>query len=198
MTTEGITNRRKAPKVNGDFYVTPAWATEALISVEDFGATIWEPACGNGAMSEVLKKTGSKVISSDLYDRGYGEVYDFLQVEGMELIENVNSIVTNPPYDIGEKFIHQALAIASDKVCMLLRLAFLEGVGRYNTLFTVNPPTRVWVFSERITMYPNGDVTAGSGTTAFMWIVWDKTGPYTDKTELKWFPPGFKPKNNRC
>lgn len=189
-----ITNRRKAPKVNGDFYVTPAWATEALIANEEFRGLIMEPACGNGAMSEVLKKTGCPVYSSDLYDRGYegADVSDFLT---QDKILGVDSVVTNPPYDIAEAFIHRALAIANDKVCMLLRLAFLEGVGRHNTLFTVNPPTRVWVFSERITMYPNGDVTAGSGTTAFAWFVWDKTGPYTDKTELKWIEPGFKKKN---
>lgn len=56
-----------------DFYPTPAWATYALIDNERFTGDIWEPACGDGAMSEVLARTGNTVISSDLYDRGYGE-----------------------------------------------------------------------------------------------------------------------------
>src|SRR5215208_6305913 len=38
-----------------------------------------ESACGNGAMSRVLEQTGNRLISSDLYDRGFGEVgHDFL------------------------------------------------------------------------------------------------------------------------
>jgi hypothetical protein len=34
-------------------------------------------------------------------------------------------------------------------------LAFLEGVNRWNTIFSRMPPARVWVFSERITFYPS-------------------------------------------
>ena len=41
-----------------DFFPTPAWATYALIDNEEFRGEIWESACGNGAMSEVLEQTG--------------------------------------------------------------------------------------------------------------------------------------------
>jgi len=47
-----------------------------------------------------------------------------------------------------------------------LRLAFLEGANRANTIFHKAPPSRVWVFSERITFYMKGAQVAGSGTTA--------------------------------
>ena len=47
-----------------DFYPTPAWATYALIDNERFVGDIWEPACGDGAMSAVLAQTGNTVISS--------------------------------------------------------------------------------------------------------------------------------------
>ena len=56
-----------------DFFPTPEWATHALINNEEFEGTIWEPACGDGTMAEVLKQTGCPVEASDLYDRGYGE-----------------------------------------------------------------------------------------------------------------------------
>ena len=54
------------------------------------------------------------------------------------------------------------------------------------------PPSRVGVFSERITFYPSGVEPKGSGTIAYAWFVWDKDaqGP----TELKWFDPGYKAK----
>jgi hypothetical protein len=55
-----------------DHYPTPPSVVEALLQKERFGETVWEPACGTGAMSEVLKKAGYDVRSSDLIDRGYG------------------------------------------------------------------------------------------------------------------------------
>lgn len=173
--------------LNGpDFFPTPAWATHALIDNEEFVGDIWESACGNGAMSEVLETTGNKVISSDLIDRGYGEGdHDFL-----ESWRKAPNIITNPPYNAAEGFVRAGLEKASKKFALLLRLAFLEGANRQRTIFTDAPPSRVWVFSERITFYPAGAVQKGTGTTAYAWFVWDKDAP--SGTELKWFKPGYK------
>lgn len=173
--------------LNGpDFFPTPAWATHALIDNEHFDGDIWECACGNGAMSDVLAMTGQNVISSDLYDRGHGEGgVDFL-------ISNrrAPNIVTNPPYNAAEGFVEAGLRKAERKFALLLRLAFLEGANRQRTIFTKAPPSRVWVFSERITFYPAGAVQKGTGTTAYAWFVWDLEKP--SSTELKWFKPGYK------
>lgn len=180
------TTKRFADLAGPDFFPTPAWATHALIDNERFEGDIWECACGNGAMSTVLEKSGSRVISSDLFDRGYGEGnHDFLTSE-----RRSPNIITNPPYNAAEGFVTSALEKAEKKFALLLRLAFLEGSNRQRTLFTVFPPSRVWVFSERITFYPAGAVQKGSGTTAYAWFVWDKAAPTT--TELKWFKPGYK------
>ena len=67
------TAKRFADLDGPDFFPTPAWATEALIDNETFSDEIWECACGDGAMSRVLEKTGCRVISTDLHDRGFGE-----------------------------------------------------------------------------------------------------------------------------
>ena len=73
------TIKRFADLDGPDFFPTPRWATFALIDNEKFSGEIWECACGDGTMSKVLKETGCAVLSSDLYDRGYGEVgLDFL------------------------------------------------------------------------------------------------------------------------
>jgi hypothetical protein len=66
----------------------------------------------------------------------------------------------------------------------------LEGANRAKTIFANTPPSRVWVFSERITFYPSGVEPKGSGTSAYAWFVWDKDAP--GSTELKWFEPGYK------
>ncbi|WP_299191357.1 hypothetical protein [uncultured Erythrobacter sp.] len=169
-----------------DFFPTPAWATHALIDNEPFHGDIWECACGDGAMSEVLKESECQVVSSDLYDRGYGETgIDFLKSE-----RKATNIITNPPYNSAEGFVQRGLQTVDKKFALLLRLAFLEGKNRQHTIFTKAPPSRVWVFSERITFYPSGAKRKGSGTTAYAWFVWDKDS--ANRTELCWLPTGYK------
>ena len=184
------TMKRFADLSGADFFPTPAWATHALIDNERFTGDIWESACGNGAMSDVLETTGCEVVSSDLYDRGYGEAgVDFLAPK-----YRAANIITNPPYNAAEGFVRSGLEAAGKKFALLLRLAFLEGANRQRTIFTDAPPSRVWVFSERITFYPAGAVQKGSGTTAYAWFVWDKDASST--TELKWFQPGYRAKHS--
>jgi hypothetical protein len=180
------TIKRFADLDGPDYFPTPGWATHALIDNETFEGDIWESACGNGAMSQVLELTGQRVVSSDLFDRGYGETgVDFLTKD-----RRAANIVTNPPFNSAEGFVKAGLEKADRKFALLLRLAFLEGANRQRTIFSKCPPSRVWVFSERITFYPANAVQKGSGTTAYAWFVWDKDaigGP-----ELKWLEPGYK------
>jgi len=180
------TIKRSADLEGPDFFPTPRWATFALIDNEKFVGDIWESACGDGAMSTVLEETSCKVRSTDLYERGYGEAgHDFLKSSA-----RAKNIVTNPPYNCAEGFLANGLKLADHKFALLLRLAFLEGANRANTIFARIPPARVWVFSERITFYMKGATQAGTGTTAYAWFVWDKDA--SSGTELKWFKPGYR------
>jgi hypothetical protein len=180
------TLKRFADLDGPDFFPTPAWATYALIDNETFRGDIWESACGDGAMSIVLEETGCPVISTDLYERGYGESgHDFLRQTRL-----ADNIVTNPPYNCAEGFVASGVKHARGKFALLLRLAFLEGAKRARTIFTECPPSRVWVFSERITFYPKGAERKGTGTTAYAWFVWDKDA--SSGTELKWLKPGYR------
>lgn len=180
------TTKRFADLSGPDFFPTPSWATEALVDNESFHGDMWESACGNGAMSKVLETVCPNTYSSDLYDRGYGDA-------GLDFLISSNrfdNIVTNPPYNAAEGFVKAGIERAGRKFALLLRLAFLEGANRQRTIFSDHPPSRVWVFSERITFYPAGAEVKGSGTTAYAWFVWDKDAP--NQTELKWFAPGYK------
>ena len=182
------TTKRYADLEGPDFFPTPRWATYALIDNEKFKGDIWECACGDGAMSEVLKETGNQVKSSDLYNRGYGEAdHDFLSTD-----RKFVNIITNPPYNSAEGFINKGVEQAESKFALLLRLAFLEGAGRARGIYTYSPPSRVWVFSERITFYPKGVKVTGGGTTAYAWFVWDKN--HSGETKLHWIKPGYKKK----
>jgi hypothetical protein len=168
------TNRPK-----GDFYPTPPSATEALLQVEEFKGAIWEPACGDGAMSRVLEAAGYSVSSSDLYDWGYGQTgKDFLGV-----IDRVDNIVTNPPYKLALPFVKHALDCARYKVALLLKLVFLEGVGR-RSFFECSPPARIWVFSKRLTIRKEGLESKNSGMIAYAWFIWEIG--YTDPPIVGW------------
>ena len=150
------------------FYPTPPAGTRALLSVEKFSGTIWEPACGEGHMSEVLIGAGYDVISTDLVDRGYGTPrVDFL-MESRALAPN---IVTNPPFKLGEQFARKALDLTTGKVALLCRLMWLEG-GERRKLFESAPLARVWVFSKRLGM-AKAEVASKGGMVPFAWFVFE-------------------------
>jgi hypothetical protein len=179
------THRRLIKKRGPDFYVTPDWATQALVDEVRLSGNILEPCCGDGAMSEVLKTNGFRVRSSDLYDRGYGRVQDIFKIKAM-----ADNVVTNPPFNIAEEVLHHALKLANKKVCLLLRTAFLESAKRYETVFTVCPPTEVLVFSERLSIYPRKLMKKknNAGATSYAWFVWDKAKSDAPTT-IRWIPP---------
>ena len=177
------TSRRLVPS-GSDFYATPAWCTQALLAHEKFHGSTWEPACGDGSMSRVLEAEGLTVYSSDLINRGYGDhPLDFLQQE-----QQVDNIITNPPYSIVDAFVKKGLQLYKKKLALLLRLAFLEGQQRYKEIFQETPPQKIWCFSPRATFYPDGAERKGSGTLAYAWFVWDKAYSNQRQTILDWIP----------
>lgn len=198
-----ISNRRKVALEGPDFYPTPAWATHALMLNEKFHGRVWEPACGNGFMARVIKKY-NQVCSTDLYDHGYGKPgVDFLHQNS-----KVDNIITNPPFNIVEDFFFKSLTLARYKFAFLLRTAFLEGQKRSQTIFRYFPPSRIWIFPNRVTMYPcPSGITDyneymsilksnSGGTTSYAWFVWEKPlKPHKTKrfsAEVCWFDTHYK------
>ena len=49
-------SRLNGDREKNDFYPTPKKATQAILDVINIKGSIWEPACGDGAISEVLKE----------------------------------------------------------------------------------------------------------------------------------------------
>ena len=165
-----------------NFYPTPTYVTCSLIDREKFDGLIWEPACGDGAMSNVLQKAGHEVHSSDIVDRGYGEVGDFLKSN-----RSVPNIVTNPPFNLAEKFVQKALANTTRKVAMFLPLSFLTSKRRYDWL-PHTPLKYVYIFTNRVSLYPSGERgNLSSGTTDYAWFVWEHG--YEGEPTIRWFSP---------
>ena len=70
---------------------------------------------------------------------------------------------------------------------MLVRSAFLEGVGRHECLFSVAPPSDVLQFVERVVMHKGKLAPKGSSATAYCWLVWEMRS--AKPTHLQWIAP---------
>ena len=176
-------------RASQDYYATHEDSTKALLEVEALISPIWEPACGEGHISKVILKSitnDSSLYSSDLIDRGYGGVWDFLEKEDY----SYNTIITNPPFALFQEFVEHALKLSKDKVIMFGKLQALEGKKR--ATFMQNSPLKtVYVFKSRQQPLRNGseiDEFTGkkmnSSTMAFAWFVWEKG--YVGKPSIEW------------
>jgi len=167
--------------LDADFYETPPLATLSLVESYflDRRISIWEPACGYGAISEVLRNLGFTVVSSDIQAHGYGKVADVFAVTEPFM----GTIVTNPPYSIATEFVDHCCNLAP-RCAFLLRLAFLEGQKR-KLLFQKHKLARVLVFSKRLPrMHRIGyDGPKTSSTIAFAWFCFDSACEHPPQIE---------------
>ena len=133
-----------------DLYETPEVATFALLRAELLPRTIWEPACGPGAIVRVLRDAGHRVIATDLvYYRSPDQDHadrDFLLER--KLPDGADMILTNPPFSLAGEFVEHALQLCP-RVVMLLRLTFLESTRR-NAILDDGQLARVHVFRNRL------------------------------------------------
>lgn len=155
-----------------DFYPTPPEATLALLN-EIAGhvpprSAIWEPACGDGAISKVLIAHGFTVIETDIAARGRpSEQIDFLKTEK----RRSEIIITNPPFNLATEFIAHADALGVQKMALLLKSNFWN-VAKNVEVFQRWTPAMVLPLTWRI------DFTgAGRPHTDCTWTFWDRNAP---------------------
>jgi hypothetical protein len=181
LTNDSADKRREL-----DFYPTPPEVTIALMRHLDYlpKMKIWEPACGAGSMSEVIKTFGHKVKSSDLGVTGYG-------VGGIDFLQTTlecDAIITNPPFNLSEQFILHALGQA-DIVAMVLKSQYWHAAKRLK-LFTQHPPAWVlpltwrpdFLFDQR---QPGDKVNPTMEVGWTVWIKGDESAKYLPLTKPK-------------
>jgi hypothetical protein len=162
------TNKRLA----NDRYDTPAWCTEALARVdsEHWPETIWEPASGRRAMSEVLLEH-TRVIETDLVQvRGVRRL-DFLKTRR----RLASAIVTNPPYRHASGFIRHAIELG----VWLLKADFLCARERLELVQELGYPARIWGLTERPDFR-----SQGAPTMHCAWFIWDGVNKTHARFEL--------------
>lgn len=214
FTVNGGRGHALEAREENDFYATSPLALRCLFRFfQDKGYKLsqncLEPACGQGHLSELLKKRYEKVVSTDLINRGYGASgIDFLKTttftenDAMLCAGGDFDVITNPPYKYAAEFVNHSLDIMQPgRICaMYLKLIFLEGIGRYNDLFKKRPPKCVIVLPSRIGCCKGGNFTnvdkygdpfAGSAI-AFSWFIW-VNGDFSSTT-VDWFDPVLRNK----
>lgn len=189
-TSSAVMQQRSEPHHSLDDFPTPPWATRALCEWIP-GNTCWdslrqlavmEPAANRGHMVSPLREYFGVVRASDVHDYGAGfDVQDYLFQRPPE----TDWMITNPPFRLAEQFALHGLRY-TPAVAMIVRSAFLEGVGRHERLFSKMPPTDILQFTERVVMHKGKLSANGSTATAYCWLVW--SGPIGD-TRFHWIPP---------
>lgn len=176
-----LVGRKVADKrQKNDFYPTPRWVAQDLLEHCSFSGRIWECACGDGRLSQVLESAGYDVFSSDLNDYGFGQSrIDFL-LETQRFVQNhqIDNIVTNPPFNLALPFIKQGLLLSRKKLALLLPVHYLCGLGR-SRIYRQEPPDQVIVLPSKVDF-----VGSGNPVMEFAWFVWDKESK--KETRLKW------------
>lgn len=167
-----------------DFYPTPAWATEILVSrgiTIHREHTILEPCHGKGAITNVLQQHGiKKVITNDIalssgtdykLDARYPGNWNYFHMEVGKL-PITDWVITNPPFTDAIDIVKQSYHSANIGIAMLLRLSFLEPVNSRIEFLDNFPPTKLLIL-PRISFTGNGktdSVTCG-------WLIWEKHYP---------------------
>ena len=188
FSTIGASGCSDAEREENDYYATDPKALTLLLENEEFSDNVWECACGEGHLSNVLIEHGYNTYSTDIVDRGYGiGGVDFLAVN----TPFDGDIITNPPYKYAKEFVEHALDLIQpgQKVAMFLKLQFLESRGR-RPLFDRKCLKTVWVTSGRINCCKSGDFSQEvrkkhSSALAYAWFIFEK-GYFGDPV-IKWF-----------
>jgi hypothetical protein len=170
-------------RVFADHYPTPPAVIERLLEREDFDGTIWEPACGEGNISNVLINNGFKVYSSDIIDYKFGRIHDFLNPPNVVDYPIVDNIITNPPFNQALEFVKMSKKYSREKVAFLLKTQFLEGVERYEMFQDRDfPLKKIYQFTRRLS-FSTSNTTTG-GMIAFAWYIWERG--YEGEPTIDW------------
>jgi hypothetical protein len=193
-TSHAVMQQRHEAHDSLDDFPTPPWAGRALCEHvlglyehDGYDISLWEPACNRGHLFDGLRHYFGKTLATDIFDygwHGHQETLDFLLPIAPPFIPDW--IITNPPFRLAEQFIERGLSVARKGVAVIVRSSFLEGVGRFNSLYRYNPPNIIAQFSERVPMVKGRYDPKASTATSYAWLVW-MHGHYG--TNFQWIPP---------
>jgi hypothetical protein len=177
VQTALVGNNVDNSRQDNDFYATPPYIINWLITNEDFGGSILEPSCGDARISKMLNAWGyDNITSRDLFDYGFGETgIDFLSST-----EEFDNIITNPPFEHSLAFMKHAIKLYNKKLALLLPIRYLTGQARCK-FYEKNQPKKILVIPNKVDF--DGSCNP---TMEFAWYIWEKG--FSGDTTIKWLP----------
>jgi len=177
------TNRTPGARVADDFYSTPPWCVDALLTVPGVRAYLAEsyvvdPCAGDGAILAALcgkafTRAGIELsperaaVSNRIARTVAGDFFDASIAARVIRPEWRTCIVTNPPYGLAMEFARGCLSFPSCSfVALLLRLNWLAGKRR--AAFHRQCPAAVRVLSRR----PSFSADGATDATEYAWFLW--------------------------
>lgn len=171
-----------------DFYpTTPELARLLCESVaHDYGdralgwpRSIGEPGSGYGSFLVACRKTWPEahVVGYELQDQMVlatrpAFLTDHMDLTRHDLRAGHDLIIGNPPFSVADLLIPsliEQLHPTRGVLALLLRLNYMGGIERYQTLWRDHMPSRVYVLPRRPGFMPNGR----SDSTEYALYVWD-------------------------
>lgn len=162
-----------------EFYQTPAQCTRAFLDYEHkkIPPWIWEPFCGEGAISKVVGQYGYGVRATDLNHRSVGtNRVDFL-MERTSPFKGLgpSGIISNPPFNLAHQIIEHAIDVLDITYIALLLKADFFNSAKGHKLFHKHRPARILALSWRPDFR-----NQGSPTMNCSWFVWES--PHDQET----------------
>jgi len=168
MQGNTLANKSAKDRPPTDFFPTPPNVTTALINFLNLPNenVVWECACGEGHMSEVIKSLGYEVVSTELNDTGYGENgVDFLNCE----LRKCDWIITNPPFNVSSDFIKRSIE-HKKPFALLLKSQYWHALNK-TKLFNEFKPKYVLPLNWRPDFLFGKK--GGKPTMECLWVVYD-------------------------
>lgn len=179
-----------------DFYETQQAITEALLEELQLGddVTIFEPCCGQGAISNVLPGI---VITSDIKQRMdmtlVGDATQSQLWEEMEDLGGCDWVITNPPFKKATPILRYAMVHARVGVAFLLRLSYLEPTQERGDFLELAKPSMLMPLNPRPRCRTD---TKRTDSVTLSWFVW-RFGYPGNSTQLRFLMDWHLPRNEK-
>ena len=202
FSTLGASNHSSGERQKEDYYATNPIFIDLLLEREPWlknpNLKILEPSAGeNVLVDRFYELTGNKIDAYDLISRRDDVIeQDYFTAD---FSNKYDIILTNPPYlkDTMKTttgmadYILKALREVKigGTVIMFLKTLHLESKVRYEKIYKDFPPSKLWIFADRISCYKNNDTSLPQGAisyTVFMWCNKKEDGTFDKDTKIDW------------
>lgn len=158
--------RNRKHKELFEFYPTPLEAIELARPLLNMKRLWWEPCAGDGRIVDYYDNV---VLGTDIFPRSPKVQYgDFMN---MDKPDNIEGIITNPPFSLGYDLIKRCLFIWKIPCLLLLRTEYIAAKARQDV---VKHLTDMHIVSDLIKFQTeSGRIVNGNGTGRCAWMLFD-------------------------